>query len=57
MAEKEKIPETEEHKGRSPRSNQKLKIMYLMKILMEETDEEHYLTLQQIVENLMRMVL
>ena len=52
MAEKEKIPETVEHKGRSPRSNQKLKIMYLMKILMEETDEEHYLTLQQIVEKL-----
>lgn len=52
MSDKNKIPESEEHKGRSPRSNQKLKIMYLMKILMEETDEEHSLTLQQIVEKL-----
>lgn len=52
MAEKQKIPETEKHKGRTPRSNQKLKIMYLMKILLEETDEEHYLTLQQIVDKL-----
>lgn len=49
---KEKIPETKEHRERSPRSNQKLKIMYLMKIFMEETDEEHAITLQQIVDKL-----
>lgn len=52
MAEKEKIPETAEHRERSPRSNQKLKIMYLMKILMEETDENHAITLQEIVDKL-----
>lgn len=37
---------------RGPRSNQKLKIMYLMKILLEETDEDHDLTLNEIVEKL-----
>ena len=52
MASKEKIPETAEHRERSPRSNQKLKIMYLMKILMQETDEEHAITLQEIVDKL-----
>jgi len=52
MADKEKIPETAEHRERSPRSNQKLKIMYLMKILMEETDENHAITLQEIVDKL-----
>lgn len=34
------------------RSNQKLKLLYLMKILMEETDEAHPLSLVQIVEKL-----
>lgn len=34
------------------RSNQKLKIMYLMKILMENTDEEHAITLVEIVSKL-----
>lgn len=37
---------------REPRLNQKLKIMYLMKILLEETDEDHDLTLNEIVEKL-----
>lgn len=37
---------------RGPRSNQKLKIMYLMKILLEETDETHDITLAEIVEKL-----
>lgn len=39
-------------KKRGPRSNQKLKIMYLMKILMENTDETHSITLQQIMDKL-----
>lgn len=52
MANAEKIPETKEHRERSARSNQKLKIMYLMKIFMEDTDEEHAITLQQIVDKL-----
>lgn len=39
-------------KKRGPRSNQKLKIMYLMKILMENTDETHSITLQQIIDKL-----
>ena len=37
---------------KEPRSNQKLKIMYLMKILMENTDEEHAITLVEIVSKL-----
>lgn len=37
---------------RGPRLNQRLKIMYLMKILLEETDEDHDLTLNEIVEKL-----
>ena len=37
---------------RGPSLNQKLKIMYLMKILLEETDEDHDLTLNEIVEKL-----
>lgn len=37
---------------RGPRLNQKLKIMYLMKIMLEETDEDHDLTLNEIVEKL-----
>ena len=38
--------------SREPRSNQKLKIMYLMKVLLENTDETHSVTLQQIIEKL-----
>lgn len=34
------------------KSNQKLKLLYLLKILMEETDEAHPLTLAQIMEKL-----
>lgn len=37
---------------RGARSNQKLKIMYLMKILLENTDEVHDITLSEIVEKL-----
>jgi predicted DNA-binding transcriptional regulator YafY len=35
-----------------PRSNQKLKILYLMKILTDNTDEEHDITLNEIIEKL-----
>ena len=34
------------------RSNQKLKIMYLMKILMEESDEDHGIVMQDIIAKL-----
>lgn len=33
-------------------SNQKLKLLYLMKIMLEKTDEEHGLTTAQIIESL-----
>ena len=33
-------------------SNQKLKMLYLMKIFMEETDEQHGLTMPQLIEKL-----
>lgn len=35
-------------------SNQKLKILYLLKILMEKTDETHSVTMQEIIEQLKR---
>ena len=31
--------------------NQKYKLLYLYKILMEETDEDHVLTTPQLIEN------
>ncbi len=34
--------------------NQKLKLMYLAQILMEKTDEEHFLTVPQMIEELAR---
>ena len=33
-------------------SNQRLKILYLLKILLENTDEEHHLTMSEIIEKL-----
>lgn len=35
-------------------SNQKLKLSYLTKIMLEKTDDEHGLTLQQIMDELAR---
>ena len=53
MSEVEKeLTEQSEESKRGARSNQKLKIMYLMKILMENTDENHDITLADIVEKL-----
>ena len=34
----------------SKKSNQKLKLLYLLKILMEKTDTDHTLTVQQMIE-------
>lgn len=39
-------------KRRGPRSNQKLKIMFLAKILLENTDENHDITMQEIIDKL-----
>lgn len=33
-------------------TNQKLKLIYLMKIMLEETDEEHRLTMPEIISEL-----
>ena len=33
-------------------SNQKLKLLYIMKFLLEETDEEHIMTTQQLIDRL-----
>ena len=35
-------------------NNQKLKLSYLTKIMLEKTDDEHGLTLQQIIDELAR---
>ena len=37
-------------------SNQKLKLLYLLRILQKETDEEHYLNSQQLIERLEKYV-
>lgn len=52
MADKtnDKAPKVE----RGPRNLQKLKIMYILKILQEKTDETHAITLQEIVAELHR---
>lgn len=39
-------------KQRNPRNNQKLKILYLLKILYEETDDDHCLTMPEIIGKL-----
>lgn len=41
-----------EKQRRGPRSNQKLKILYLAKILLENTDVNHDITLQEIIDKL-----
>ena len=33
-------------------TNQKLKVIYLMKILLEKTDEEHSITMNEIIDSL-----
>lgn len=50
MSEDVNIPVEKQRKG--PRSNQKLKILYLAKILMDDTDADHDLTLQEIMDKL-----
>ena len=45
MAEASGVPET---------SNKKIKILYLMKIFLEKTDEEHAISLSQIIEELLK---
>lgn len=41
-----------EKQRRGPRSNQKLKILYLAKILLDNTDANHDITLQEIIDKL-----
>ncbi len=41
-----------EKQNRGPRNNQKLKILYLAKILLENTDANHDMTLQEIIDQL-----
>lgn len=36
----------------SKKANQKAKLLYLQQILLEETDEKHVLTVQQLIERL-----
>lgn len=49
---KQDTNKSKEGKKRGPRRNQKLKIVYLMKILLENTDELHSITLQEIIDKL-----
>jgi len=41
-----------EKKESAPRANQKLKLLYLLKILIENTDEDHAITMQDIMQKL-----
>lgn len=50
MANEMEVPEEKQKRG--VRSNQKLKILYLAKILLENTDENHDMTLQEIIDRL-----
>ncbi|MDO4733091.1 MAG: WYL domain-containing protein [Bacillota bacterium] len=45
----------EEGEGAVKNAGQKLKILYLMKILQEQTDEEHKLSMPQLIEELARL--
>lgn len=46
------MEDDEKFKVERSRSNQKLKILYLLKILMEKTDETHSITLNEIIVHL-----
>lgn len=50
MAEKMEILVEKQRRG--ARSNQKLKILYLAKILLDNTDANHDITLQEIIDKL-----
>lgn len=50
MTDDKQIQEKVQRRG--ARSNQKLKILYLAKILLENTDAEHDITLQEIIDKL-----
>ena len=50
MANEMEVPEEKQKRG--TRSNQKLKILYLAKILLENTDANYDMTLQEIIDRL-----
>ena len=50
MAEDQEVRKEVQRRG--ARSNQKLKILYLAQILLENTDEDHDITLQEIIDKL-----
>lgn len=52
MAEKMEILVEKQRRG--ARSNQKLKILYLAKILLDNTDANHDITLQEIIDGIER---
>ena len=37
--------------------NQKLKLLYIIKILEEQTDEQHYMSTKELIEALANMIL
>lgn len=46
------MSQKEENKRHGARSNQKLKILYLAKIFLDNTDANHDITLQEIIDKL-----
>lgn len=41
----------------SKKSNQKLKLLYLLKILMEKTDTDHMLTVPEMIQELEKLMI
>ena len=52
MSETENNELTAEKQSKEPRSNQKLKLLYLAKILLNNTDANHDITLDEILNKL-----
>lgn len=52
MSETENNELTAEKQSKEPRSNQKLKLLYLAKILLDNTDANHDITLDEILNKL-----
>ena len=52
MSETENNELTAEKQSKEPRSNQKLKLLYLAKILLNNTDANHDITLDEILNRL-----
>ena len=56
MSETENNDLTAGKQSKEPRSNQKLKLLYLAKILLNNTDANHDITLDEILDKLLKFL-